>query len=244
MDPGDLDQRLQVPTGSKRPNPAPFDGEEDREIKKFRTDPSNVDESSEAQRNGPLFPFFDFPCEDFFDYQSDTVWSNQDVHGGQFSTTTRFNVGFEGSAAPSTGGNIDYTTNFSNFDVGLEVGDNSYQDDSLGYSNQAIGNFMDGYPPTGTDYAEQSGSLTAGNTASQAQFQDALFSQGEFDAASQSLLPEVGVLRRVESMPIRHAQVVEPGSQKPAATVQKQSTDVHMDCDTCFGVVGYTPTTP
>lgn len=39
MDQGDLEQRLQVPTGSKRPSPSPSEGEEDRSIKKFRTQP-------------------------------------------------------------------------------------------------------------------------------------------------------------------------------------------------------------
>lgn len=246
MDPGDLEppEWLQVPTGSKRPSPSPSEGEEDREIKKFRTQPSNVDEDWEFQSNELNFPFTNFPLQDSFGNQTETFLSNQDAYGVPFSTTTGFDMGFEVSAAPFMGGDVDYSTKFGNESLNTAVygdpvsEDNTYWGDSfLQNPDQASASFIYGSPSTGGDYAEQFGGGTIADEAFQDQFPDAFMSECEVPAAITDLTPEFGALSRVESIPIRRAQVDEPFSKSPATTVPKQSMDVHINCDTCFGVV-------
>lgn len=243
MDQGDLEQRLQVPTGSKRPSPSPSEGEEDREFKKFRAQPSNSNENEGFQSNELVFPFTDFPREDFFGNQLDPFWSNQDAHGMLSSTTDGFNLGYNGPYASFIASNTDNGTYLGDelataMDVDIEAEADIWWRDLLQNPHQGSESFIDGQDPTGADCGEQSVGFTANSLAFPAQFQDPLLNEGEFSATTQDLPPEVGVLKRVESIPIRRAQVDERPSQKPAASFPKESTDVNMSCDTCFGVVG------
>lgn len=247
MDPGDLEpaEMLQVPTGSKRPSPSPSEGEQDREVKKFRTQPSSFGDV-ELQNNDLVFPFTDLPYGNYFGSQTDPIWSSQDVHGMPFGTTTGFDIGSELSAELFTGGDIDYATNF---DAGfpttamyenLVIDDNTCWGDPFSRnSNQASASFIYGHPSTGADYAEQPGGFTAGGVIFQDQLQHALVNEGQVPAASQDVTPEFGVLSRVESIPIRPALMDETPPQMPVASPPKESTDVPMGCDTCFGVVSY-----
>ena len=75
MYPGDLERRLQVPTRSKRPNPSPSEGERsgDQEV---RTQPSNIDDDRQFQRNELIVQLTDLPGENIFANQPDTFWSN------------------------------------------------------------------------------------------------------------------------------------------------------------------------
>lgn len=243
MDQGDLEQRLQVPTGSKRPSPSPSEGEEDREIKKFRTKPSNSNEDKRFQSNDLVFPFTDFPSEDFFGNPLDPFWSNQDVGGILSSTTNGFNMAYNRPYSSFTASNTDNGTNFGGepataLDVNPEAEADTWwteflQDPRLGFES-----FIDGQDPAGADYGEQSVGFIADSLAFQSQSQDPLVNEGKFSATTQELPPEVGVLQRVKSMTVRRAQVDERPSQKPAASLPQESTDVNMNCDTCFGVVG------
>lgn len=242
MDQEDLEQRLQVPPGSKRPSPAPSEGEEDREIKRFRTQPSNVEDTG-FQSDDLVFPFTEFPYEDFSENQLEPFWSNQDVHGILSSTTTDFNVGYDGSYSSLNASNTDNGINLGDepateLDVSLEAEVDICWEEFLQNPYQGSECFIDGRGPTGADHVEQSVGSTAGNFAFQAQFQDPLVKEGEFAATTEDPAPEIGVLKRVESIPIRRAEVDERLSQKPAESVPEQSTDVKMNCDTCFGVVG------
>lgn len=247
MDPGDLEppEWLQVPTGSKRPSPSPSEGEEHREIKKSRTQASNFG-NIERQNNELVFPFTECPSESFLGTQSDSAWTNQDAHGVRSSTITGLDTGFEVSTTPFIGGNINYGTNFGNelpntaVHRDLVAGDGTYRDDFVFQNpDQESVSFIDDHPFPETDCVEHSGRFTAADLDFQDQFPHAWVNEAEVANANQDLTPEFGVLSRVEPVPIRRAQMDGTPSHRPATSTPKESTDVPMDCDACFGVVGY-----
>lgn len=66
MEPVDLEsaERLQVPTGSKRPSPSPSEQEEDRETKRFRTQSFTEDEEHGTQNSELHYPLIQSPYDD------------------------------------------------------------------------------------------------------------------------------------------------------------------------------------
>lgn len=247
MDQGDFEQRLQVPTGSKRPSPSPTEGEEDREIKKFRTQLSNGNEDWGFQSNEPGFPFTDFPSDDFFGNELGTFWSNQDVHGMSFNTVTGLDMGYDGSAAFTTI-HTDYGTNLGdglataalnvNPDARAEIGWRGFSH----YPYEGSESHVDRHDLDGGVYADQHGDLITGDYGGHNWIDDIPVSQSEALVASHDSPSGIGALKSVESIPIRRSQGYESPAQSLAASSPKESVDVRQDCDTCFGVVTATPT--
>lgn len=243
MDQGDFEQRLQVPTGSKRPSPSPSEAEEDREIKKLRTQLSNGNEDWGFQSNEPGFPFTDFPSEDFFGNELGTFWSNQDVHGMSFNTVTGLDMGYDGSAAFTTI-HTDFGTNLGdglataalnvNPEARAEIGLRGFSQ----YPYEGSESHVDRHVLDGGVYADQYGDLITGDYGGHNWINDIPVSQSEALVASHDSPSGIGALKSVESIPIRRTQGYEPPAQSLAASFPKESVDVRQDCDTCFGVVG------
>lgn len=243
MDREDLEQRLQVPTGSKRPSPSPSEGEEDREIKKFRTQPSNGNEDRGLQSDELVFPFTDFPCGDFFGNQPDIFWSNQDAQGMLFNTTTGFNTGYDGPSAAFNTGDTCYGVNHGDelataaFNVDPEAEADIRWREFSQNPYQGPESHFDRYVLDGAGYATQYGDLITGDIGGHARIDDNPVGESEVLVTSQDSPSRIGGRGSVESIPIRQTQGYEPPSQSPAASFPKEPVDGRKNWDTCFGVV-------
>lgn len=245
MDQGYLEQRLQVPTGSKRPRPSPFEGEEDWEIKKFRTQPSNSNEDRWFQTHELDFPFPNLPGENFSNNQLDTFWSSQDAHGMSFSTDTGFNMGYDGPSAAFTTGDPDYETNLGDelataaMDVNPEPEtDLCCRDFSLNPC-QGFESYVDTHVLDGARNADQYGDLITDNVGGHTWINDRPVGERGALVAYHDSPSGIDGWRNVESIPIRRPQVYEPPLQSLAASFPKEFMDVRKSCDTCFGGVGH-----
>jgi hypothetical protein len=256
-------QHLQTPTGSKRPSPSPAD--EDREVKKSRTQPYINDPDRNILDNELPFPVndnFSFPSQDLYHDYGNQFYNGSGSQFDNFTSGEVANVSLDSmerrqhmlantyDSVPYAGGEPPTST------LGMaELLDRSYLQlpsiaepwsGNLPYQLTPINSFL----PSSSPLDISMGNTMHGTSTTSRPFGDTLpfigfssledlsgsYSQGH--ANTPDVLSGVDVYRNGQSV-FSESQANQPFSQIPAPLLSAESMDVCCDYDTCFGVVSH-----
>jgi hypothetical protein len=251
-------QHLQTPAGSKRPSPSPAD--EDRQVKKSRTQPYIDDPDRNILDNELPFPFYDnfsFPSQDVYHDYGNQFYNGSGSQFDNFTSGEVANVSLDSMerrqhtrantyhSVPYTGGGLPTST------LGVaELLDRSHLElpsiaepwpGNSQYQLTPINSFL----PSSTRLDISMGNTMHGTSTTSRPFEETLpfidFSSledlgGSGHANTPVVLSRVDVYRNDQSV-FSESQANQPFSQIPTALLSAESMDVCCDYDTCFGVV-------
>jgi hypothetical protein len=248
-------QHLETPAGSKRPSPSPAD--EDREVKKSRTQPYINDVDRNILDNELPFPYYDnssFVSQDLYhDYgsQFDSFTS------GEVANVSLDSLGRRQHMLANAYGSVPYTVGelpTSKLEVS-ELPDRSNLElpsiaepspENLPNQPTPINSFF----PSSIRLDISMGNTMHGNSTTSKPFEETLpfiglsslegfggsYSQGH--ANIPDVLSGVDVYRNDQPV-FSESRANQSSSQIPTALLSTESMDVCCDYDTCFGVVSH-----